>query len=155
MEFYFLVKTLHVLSSTVVFGTGLGIAFFMLRSRVAADSEAKLFAARNTVLADYCFTAPAVVLQPLTGLMLIHLGGFDPMADWLVATYVIYGVAALCWLLVVWIQLQLKQMCCGAVEQGAPLSPRYFKLFKLWFLLGWPAFMGLVYIFYLMVAKPV
>ena len=155
MILYNLIKTIHILSSTILFGTGTGIAFFMFRSWFAGNIHEKLYAARSTVLADYLFTLPAVIIQPLSGFALIYLTGFDYKAYWLVATYVVYIIAGLCWLPVVWIQIQLKKMCIEARETGNELPERYNKLFTLWFILGWPAFMGLIFVFYLMVAKPV
>ncbi len=155
MDIYLIVKTLHILSSTILFGTGIGIAFFMLRSYFTQDVHEKLYAARNTVLADYILTFPAVILQPVTGAWLVWQGGYDWMDLWLVITYVIYMIAGLCWLPVVWIQIQLKQMLIYSVENDEALPPRYNKLFKIWFLMGWPAFIGLVVVFFLMVMKPV
>jgi len=155
MDIYFVVKTLHILSSTILFGTGIGIAFFMFRSYFTDDLQEKLYASRNTVLADYIFTFPAVIVQPLTGFWLVWQSGYDWMSMWLFATYVIYIIAGLCWLPVVWIQIQLKKMVIHSMGSGAELPARYNKLFKLWFLLGWPAFIGLVAVFFLMVIKPV
>ena len=155
MDIYLIVKTLHILSSTILFGTGIGIAFFMLRSYFTNDIHEKLYAARNTVLADYIFTFPAVIVQPVTGAWLVWQGGHDWMDLWLVVTYMIYMIAGLCWLPVVWIQIQLKQMLIQSVESGEELPLRYNKLFKIWFLMGWPAFIGLVVVFFLMVMKPV
>ena len=155
MDLYTILKTIHILSSTILFGTGIGIAFFMVRSWFTDDIHQKLYAVRNTVLADYIFTFPAVVIQPLSGIALIHLVGFDWSAYWLMATYIIYAVASLCWLPVVWIQIQLKNMCVEAAAKGTELPERYHKLFKIWFILGWPAFLGFTFVFYLMVAKPV
>lgn len=155
MDLYLIIKTLHIISSTVLFGTGAGIAFFMLRSHFTDNIHEKHFAARNTVLADYLFTFPAVIIQPLSGAWLVWQGGYDWMDLWLSATYIIYIIAGLCWLPVVWIQVQLKQMVAEAVDSGGELPERYYKLFKVWFLLGWPAFFGLAAVFFLMVFKPV
>ncbi len=155
MDWYQIVKTLHIISSTVLFGTGAGIAFFMLRSHFTDNIHEKYFAARNTVLADYIFTAPSVIIQPLTGAWLVWQGGHDWLDLWLVATYVIYIIAGCCWLPVVWIQIQLKNMVAHAVNTGEELPPRYYKLFKIWFILGWPAFIGLVAVFFLMLMRPV
>ena len=154
MDWYSIIKTLHIISSTVLFGTGLGIAFFMLRSHFTDNLQEKFFAARNTVLADYLFTAPSIIIQPLSGAWLIWKGGFDPAALWLMWTYGIYTLAGLCWLPVVWIQIQLKQMVRAALDSGTSLPDRYHRLFRIWFILGWPAFLGLVAIFFLMVVKP-
>jgi uncharacterized membrane protein len=155
MDSYSLIKALHIISSTILFGTGLGIAFFMFCSRYAKDIHERYYAARFTVLADYVFTAPAVILQPLTGAWLIINGGYDPMAPWLKASYVLYLLAGACWVPAVWIQIQLKKIAAQCAKTGTTLPPRYSRLFKIWFFLGWPAFISLVIIFYLMVEKPV
>ena len=155
MDLYFIIKTLHIITSTILFGTGLGIAFFMFRSHYTNDIQEKYYAARNTVLADYLFTFPAVVLQPITGLWLISSGSFDWSAFWLVLTYIIYVIVGMCWIPVVWIQVKLKNMLSYSIDSKTPLPSQYYKLFKIWFMLGWPAFFGLIIVFYLMVAKPV
>ena len=154
MSAYFLIKTIHIVSATILFGTGLGIAFFMFRSWFTDDLREKLFALRTTVLADYLFTAPAAVLQPLTGAWLIWKGGFAWTDGWLLATYILYAIAAACWLPVVWIQIRLKRIVTASLASHAPLPREYHRLFRLWFALGWPAFLGLVAVFFLMVIKP-
>lgn len=154
MDVYFILKTLHILSATILMGTGLGIAFFMFCSYFTNIIPEKLYAARITVKADYIFTAPAFILQPLTGIGLIHMGAYDWNEPWLLITYALYILAGVCWLPVVWIQIQLKKMLQVANDTNKPLPERYNKLFKIWFLLGWPAFIGLIVIFFLMVIKP-
>lgn len=154
MDLYSIVKTLHIISSTILFGTGMGIAFFMFRSHFTKDINEKYYAARNTVLADYLFTFPAVIIQPLTGFWLIYNSGYEWNETWLVITYALYLLAGACWLPVVWIQVQLKKMLQNAAVEQIPLPDRYNKLFRLWFALGWPAFLGLVVVFYMMVTKP-
>ncbi len=155
MDLYVLIKVLHILSSTILFGTGIGIAFFMFRSHFTKDANEKLYAARNTVIADYLFTLPAVILQPITGFWLVFHGGFNWLDLWLVVTYGIFIISGICWLPVVWIQIQLRRMLVESVENQTELPESYFKYFKLWFVLGWPAFTGLVVVFFLMVMKPV
>jgi uncharacterized membrane protein len=154
MDLYIAIKTIHILSSTILFGTGIGIAFFMFRSWFTKNIHEKFYAARNTVLADYLFTFPGAIIQPMSGVALVSMAGFDWASPWLVATYLVYLIAGLCWVPVVWIQIQLKHMCREASQNGTELPERYHTLFKLWFLLGCPAFGGFVVIFYLMVAKP-
>ena len=154
MDTYFLIKTLHIISATILFGTGIGTAFFMFSSWFAPDLHSRMFAARMTVLADFIFTTPAVLIQPLTGLWLIQHGGFSWQDPWLLWTYGLYILAGLCWLPVVWIQIQLKKMLMIALTTQTTLPASYARLFKIWFILGWPAFGALIVIFYLMVAKP-
>jgi uncharacterized membrane protein len=154
MSTYLLIKTIHIVSATILFGTGLGIAFFMFRSWFADDLQEKLFALRTTVMADYLFTAPAALIQPLTGAWLIWKGGFAWADGWLLATYILYAVAAACWLPVVWIQRRLKRIVAASLAAHVPLPREYNRLFRLWFALGWPAFLGLVAVFFLMVIRP-
>lgn len=154
MNAYLLIKTIHVITAAVLFGTGLGIAFFMFRSRFVPDLQEKFYAIRTTVLADYIFTAPAAVLQPATGAWLIWEGGLRWNDGWLLATYVLYAIAGLCWLPVVAIQIRLRQIVAACLSAGKPLPDEYHRLFRVWFVLGWPAFTALVAVFFLMVAKP-
>jgi len=155
MEWYFAIKTLHIISATILFGAGIGIAFFMIRSWFTADIQNKLYAAKNTVLADTLLTLPAVIIQPVSGIALMEMAGFNWGDLWVKLTLVIYVLVGLCWLPVVWIQIQLRTLCQHATTTKTPLPKRYYTLFKLWFILGWPAFIGLIVVFYLMVAKPV
>jgi uncharacterized membrane protein len=151
---YLLIKAVHIITATILFGTGLGIAFFMFRSRFTDRLQEKFFAVRTTVLADSIFIAPAAILQPATGAWLIWNGGLRWTDGWLLATYVLYGVAALCWLPVVWIQIRLRQIVAESLSSGDPLPLLYHRLSRVWFILGWPAFIGLVAVFFLMVTKP-
>ncbi|MDY0008538.1 MAG: DUF2269 domain-containing protein [Bdellovibrionales bacterium] len=155
MDLYQAVKILHILGAAVLFGTGIGIAFFMYAAHFTQDLRQKYFAARMTVIADFIFTTPAVILQPVTGIWLVLNGGYGAHDLWLSVTYALYVLTGLCWLPVVWIQMQLRGMLKTAVETGTPLPPRYHKLFRIWFALGWPAFIALLVIFGLMVVKPV
>ena len=151
---YELFKTIHVISSTVLFGTGIGIAFFFLMGTRSGDPAAAYFAARTTALADMIFTLTAGVVQPLSGFALIHLAGHDPFAPWLVATYAIYLIALACWLPVVRLQLQVRDTY-RAKRDGAAIDEALLqRRIRTWFVLGWPAFIGLVIVFWLMVAKP-
>ena len=154
MDWYTLVKTLHILSAAVLFGTGLGIAFFMfvgLRSPILAQ---RVFAAGATVVADFWFTLPAVIIQPLSGAYLILKGGFSWNASWLLWVYALYLFTGLCWIPVVFIQLRLRNLL-QARENGSAFSELEFnRLFRLWLILGWPAFLSVIAIFWLMVSKP-
>jgi uncharacterized membrane protein len=141
MDWYLTVKVVHIISSTVLFGTGMGIAFFMFHSSFSDDLREKYYATSNTVMADYLFTLPAVIVQPLSG-------------AWLVWTYVLYLLAGACWLPVVWIQHRLKTLATDALRHETVLPESYHRLFRYWMLLGWPAFASLILVFFLMVFKP-
>jgi len=154
MDSYLLVKTVHVISSTVLFGTGLGIAFFFLMGVREGDAAAAWFAARTTAVADMLFTLTAGIVQPVSGFALIHLAGFDPWERWLVWTCALYLVALACWLPVVWLQLRIRDLLGAKVAGEAIDEARLHRYFRAWFALGWPAFLGLVAVFWLMVAKP-
>ncbi|MEY4463893.1 MAG: hypothetical protein RLZZ81_864 [Pseudomonadota bacterium] len=151
---YLFIKTIHIISSTILFGTGIGTAFFMWWANKTGDLNAKAYAARTTVIADLLFTTPTVIIQPVSGIILVNMLGYNYSDLWLTLTYIGYIIAGSCWLPVVWIQIQLRNMALEALKQRTPLPEKYYKLFKLWFYLGWPAFISLIIIFFLMVFKP-
>lgn len=148
------VKWLHILGATVLFGTGLGTAFHLWMAHRSDDPAAIAVVTRNSVLADWLFTATAAVLQPLTGALLIVLAGYDWTEPWLLAAYGLYILVGVCWLPVVWIQIELRKMAGEAARSSGPLPPRYRRFMRLWFALGWPAFLAMLAIFALMVFKP-
>jgi len=154
MNTYVALKFVHVLSSTVLFGAGLGTAFHLWMTHRAGDVRAIASAARLAVLADAWFTTPAVIVQPLSGLALIHFAGFAWTQSWLVAALLLYLVAGACWLPVVWLQLRMRNLAASAAANGAPLPSAYFRAMRVWFVLGWPAFLAVIAIFWLMIAKP-
>jgi uncharacterized membrane protein len=154
VDVYAIVKTVHIISATVLFGTGLGTAFFFWRAHAARNEGGRLAIARTTVLADWLFTTPAVVLQPVTGAWLIARAGFQWNDLWLVAAYGLYALAGLCWVPVVAIQLRMKRMLEAGTSGESIDRIAYDRLFRTWFLLGWPAFGSLIAVFFLMVLKP-
>ena len=154
MDLYPLLKLVHILSATILFGTGLGTAVFMWRADRSADVAAIAATARTVVLADWLFTLPAIVVQPLTGVWLILEVGYGFTESWLIAAYLLYLVVGACWLAVVWLQLKLRDLAAVAFADDARLPPLYHRYMRIWFALGWPAFVAVVATFYLMVARP-
>lgn len=151
---YIIVKWLHILASTLLFGTGVGSAFYLLLSSLTREPRAVAVVARIVVIADWLFTATTAVAQPLTGFWLVHLAGFPLSAAWLKWSIALYAIAIACWLPVVWIQIQLSKLAQQAVHDNAALPPAYWRYFRIWVSLGIPAFFAFVAVFYLMVAKP-
>lgn len=151
---YLTVKWLHVLASTLLFGTGIGSAFYLLLSTLTRNVQAVAVVARIVVIADWLFTATTAIAQPLTGFWLIHLAGFPLSTPWLLWSIVLYVIAIACWLPVVALQIRLRDLAQEAARDRTELPARYWRYFKMWVALGFPAFFAFVAIFYLMVAKP-
>jgi len=151
---YDLLKTAHILSATVLFGTGLGTAFHGLASNLRGDLRAIVAANKNVVLADWLFTTPAVVVQPVTGVLLARQAGFTLDTPWLLAAIGLYLFVGACWLPVVWLQMRMARIAQDCLARGAPPPPVYRRYFRWWFALGWPAFIAMIAIFWLMVTKP-
>ena len=151
---YLWIKWLHILSATILFGTGLGTAFHMMMTHLRGDATAIAVTTRNTVMADWLFTATSGVVQPVTGIVMVYMAGLDPFESWLVVTYGLYVVAGLCWLKVVQLQYRMRDLAAAAVSHGEPLPAEYDTAMRLWFILGWPAFVSLLAVFALMVTKP-
>jgi uncharacterized membrane protein len=147
-------KLIHVLGAAVLFGTGLGIAFFMWMAHRSRDPAAIAHTAQIVVVADALFTAGAVIVQPVSGALLAWALGYSVEDSWIVVSLVLYVLVGLCWLPVVGIQIKLRNLARAATAQKEELSPRYHRLFRVWFALGWPAFIGVIAIFALMIWKP-
>jgi uncharacterized membrane protein len=151
---YLVVKWLHVLSSTVLFGTGLGSAFYMFFTNRSGEVRAIAIVARRVVIADWLFTTPTAIVQPVTGFWLLHLAGMPWTTPWILWSLVLYVIAGACWLPVVWIQIRMAEMAERAAAAGEPLPQRFSRYHALWTALGWPAFIAFIAIFFLMVVKP-
>jgi uncharacterized membrane protein len=154
MTLYFLVKYLHVLGAIVILGTGTGIAFFMLMAHLSGEAA---FIARTVgvvVIADMLFTLTAVLLQPVTGGMLMWLSSTALTEGWILASLALYALAGLFWVPVVFMQIELRDLARAAAASAQPLPPRYFTVFRRWFLCGIPGFGAVMAILWLMIAKP-
>ena len=154
MSWYLFVKWLHILSATILFGTGIGIAFFKWINDRGGEVRAIRLSAEKTVLADWLFTTPAVIVQPLSGLALAHLAGYPILSGWVFASMLLYALAGACWLPVVWLQLRMRDMAQQAAAEGSPLPAAYWRCARWWEGLGYPAFVAMAVVFFLMVNKP-
>ncbi len=151
---YLIIKFLHVVSSTLLFGTGLGSAFYMFFTNRSGDVRAIAIVTRRVVWADWLFTTPTAIIQPATGFYLMHLAGMPLSSFWLAVSVALYVLAGACWLPVVWIQVRMAAMAEQAVRDGTPLPTLFWRYHRIWMALGWPAFIAFIAIFYLMVVKP-
>lgn len=154
MNLYLTVKWLHILSSVVLVGTGFGSAFYMFFTNRTRDVAAQAVVTRLVVRADWWLTSPTVVVQPATGLLLAHLAGWPLTTPWLLLSAGLFVLAGLCWLPVVWLQIQMAAMAQSGLRTDTPLPPRYWRYARWWEWLGYPAFVAMLAVFYLMVAKP-
>jgi uncharacterized membrane protein len=154
MELELILRWLHVIGATVLLGTGAGIAFFMLMAHRTGNPILIAHTASVVVVADFAFTASAVVVQPITGIWLAHEVGWPLREGWVWISLVLYGVTGLFWLPVVWIQARMGALARLAATQGQALPPLYHRLFAIWFACGFPAFFSVLTIVYLMVARP-
>jgi uncharacterized membrane protein len=151
---YFVLKFLHVIGATVLLGTGAGIAFFMLIAHRGGDPAVIAGVAKIVVLADFLFTATAVVAQPITGWLLAREAGYSLTEGWIVLSLLLYVLTGAFWLPVVWMQMRMRDLAVAAVGRGEPLPPMYHKLFWTWFAFGFPAFAAVLAIFWLMLTRP-
>jgi uncharacterized membrane protein len=154
MSTYLVLKLIHILSSTVLFGTGMGIAYFKWITDRSDDVRAIRIVSERTVLADWVFTTPAVIVQPITGLALAQMTGYPLRAPWILWSLSLYLLAGACWLPVVWLQIRMRELARRADEAGTRLPERYRELSVIWMWLGVPAFSALIVVYWLMVARP-
>ncbi len=149
-----LLRLAHVIGATVLFGTGAGIAFFMVMAHRTRDAATIAHVAGTVVIADTVFTATAVILQPITGAWLAYEVGWPLDEPWIVLSLSLYVLTGLFWLPVVFIQIQLRNLARSSAGTGKALPARYFRLYRIWFACGFPAFFSVIAIFWLMLTRP-
>ncbi len=154
MEWIHVLRWTHVIGACVLLGTGAGIAFFMVMAQRTKDAAVIAHVAGTVVVADWLFTASAVVVQPITGVLLAMEIGWPLMSGWIVLSVALYIVVGVFWLPVVWIQHRLWTLARAAAASGEALPDQYHKLYRLWFIAGFPAFIAVLAIVWLMVSRP-
>lgn len=155
MELAHVVRWLHVIGATVLLGTGAGIAFFMMMAHRTKDARTIAHVGSTVVIADWLFTASAVVLQPVTGAWLAHLLGWRLTEPWILLSLGLYVLTGAFWIPVVFMQKRMRDLARASAQTGVPLSEEYFRLYRRWFAFGFPAFFAVLVIFWLMIARPV
>ena len=153
MDYYLVIKVIHILAAVVVAGTGTGIAFFMYMASRSNNIQAIAVTTKHVVLADWIFTFPAVIVQMVTGMMLVNLLNYAYTSFWFLAVIGLFFFIGACWLPVIYLQYRLKHYADQAIKEGV-LSDSFRKTMKLWTALGIPAFVALLVVFWLMVFKP-
>jgi len=151
---YLVIKWLHILSATLLFGTGLGSAFYKWRADRSGNTHAIYITNRNVVLADWLFTTPTVLIQPITGFWLLHLLGLSVLEPWVMLSLILFISAGLCWLFVVYLQIKMRDIAYKTIPTKKALPLHYQQLAKIWFWLGIPAFTAIIMVYALMVIKP-
>jgi uncharacterized membrane protein len=151
---YFIVKYLHLIGAAVLLGTGTGIAFFMLAAHLEGKPVVIAGVARIVVLADFIFTATAVVAQPITGVLLALQAGYSLFEGWILLSIALYVLVGAFWLPVVWMQMRLRDLAVLAAASGTPLPDEYHRIFWRWFAFGVPAFISVAIILWLMITRP-
>jgi uncharacterized membrane protein len=151
---YFTLKYLHVVGAAVLLGTGAGIAFFMLAAHLEGKPTVIAGVARIVVIADFVFTATAVIAQPITGSLLALQAGYSLREGWIVWSIGLYLCTGAFWLPVVWMQMRLRDLASEAAAAGTPLPDEYYRIFWHWCAFGVPAFAAVAVIFWLMISRP-
>lgn len=150
---YTAIKTLHILSLVLLFGTGLGSAFYKWMADRSGNVAHIAVTNRHVVLADWIFTTPTVIFQPVSGLWMVYLLGLPLTTPWIAASLFLFFLAGACWLPVVWLQMRMQKIAAIAVAEATPLPGIYWRMARWWFWLGVPAFTAMVLVVTLMVFK--
>jgi uncharacterized membrane protein len=148
---YLSLKYIHIMSATIMFGTGIGTAFFMLMAYCSKNIEAIKTTARTVVIADWLFTLPTVIIQPITGIMLMQVLNYSYRSFWFHASVGLYVLAGLCWIPVVFMQIKMREISKSTTSQVLPAS--FHRLMRYWIGFGIIAFSALILVYVLMVWK--
>jgi uncharacterized membrane protein len=151
---YLILKWVHILSATILFGTGLGSAFYMFMANRSKDVASISFATRHVVIADWLFTTPAVIVQLISGLWLVRITSYGFSDLWVLWALGLYLFAGLCWLPVVVMQFRMRDLARRAQQHETPLPAHFWHLNRWWIFLGALAFPAILVVFYLMVFRP-
>jgi uncharacterized membrane protein len=155
MSLYLSLKWLHILSSVLLVGTGFGSAYYMFFANRTRNVTAQAVVSTLVVRADWWFTTPTVIIQPVTGFAMAYLAGLPLSTPWLAISIALFVFAGACWLPVVWLQIRMAAMAQEAARVGNKLPDAYWRYARWWEWLGYPAFAAMLGVFYLMVVKPV
>ncbi|MDO8989366.1 MAG: DUF2269 domain-containing protein [Sideroxyarcus sp.] len=154
MNTYLVLKWIHILSSVALVGVGFGSAYYMFFVNRTKNVAAIAEVSRLVVRADYWFTTPAVIIQPLSGFAMVSMSGYSWTETWLVGTYVLFVLMGACWLPVVWLQIRMAKMAKTALLEKSEMPQQYWRYARIWTRLGLIAFPLTIVIFGLMVLKP-
>lgn len=159
MPSYLILKYIHIVSSVLLVGTGFGSAYYLFfANRKAGDGrisvEVQAAVSRLVVKADWWFTTPTVIIQPVTGFAMIYLAGYPLTTPWIVLSLALYLLAGACWLPVVWLQVRMAKIADQMHRQQCSMPALYDTYRRWWEALGYPAFIAMAGVFYLMVSKP-
>ena len=160
MNTYLIVKTLHIISATLMVGTGFGTAFYLFWANRSGSVAAQSVVSHWVIKADWWFTTPAVIFQPLSGLWMLYERGYTVSTmleqNWVWMTFALYIFSGICWLPVVWLQIRMAKIAEKAHKENADTIPEpYWRYARRWELLGYPAFCATIVIYFLMVMKPI
>lgn len=151
---YLWLKYIHILSSTILFGTGIGTASIMVYAHNTKNPFVIAVISRYVVRADWIFTGTSGFVQPLTGLWMVYLIGYPLNSFWIIGSIIGYLIAAFCWFPVAFLQIKMRDLAMKAVANQTGLPTQYYRYYSIWFALGFPAFISLIFVFYLMTNKP-
>ncbi len=150
---YLTLKYIHIMSMLLLFGVGLGSAFYKWMADRSGDLPHIAVTNRHVVLADWVFTTPTVIIQPLTGIYLAHILEIPLSTPWIAISLGLYLLAGLCWLPVVWLQLRMHALAQTSLDRNNTLPAEYWRYAHSWFWLGVPAFTAMLLTVLLMVFK--
>ena len=151
---YLTIKFIHIISATLLFGTGLGSAFYMYMAYRTGCVEVMAKTNRIVVIADFMFTTPTVIIQLITGLYLLNYLGQAWTSAWSISVLGLYAFVGICWLPVVWLQIWLRNRADQLQASNEPVDNQYQYRMKVWFILGVLAFPAVVILYGFMIFKP-
>lgn len=150
---YLILKYLHIISAILLFGTGLGSAFYKWMADKSGEIHHIAMTNKNVVLADWLFTTPTVIFQPISGIWMAHIFGLPLITPWILWSLILYFIAGACWLPVVTLQIKMQKIAALALKENTKLPSDYWRYTKIWFVLGVPAFLAMLMVVLLMTFK--
>jgi uncharacterized membrane protein len=148
-------KFVHVLFAAVMFGAWLAAACFMVFARRSRNASVIALVSQFVVRIELFVVAPAMVLQPVSGMPLASVIGLTDIDNfWIGSSIVLYAIVVLAWLGALRLEFVIRRMARQASLGGTKLGKDYARLFRIWSGLASLIFAGMVLLYLLMIWQP-
>ena len=144
------IRWLHVVSSALMFGVGVGAFWFMTTAVGSGAAAAIAVTTRNAVRAEWVIAVPVSIVQPTTGYLLMRGLGYPLTSTWFWLVAGAYIVAGMAWVYLVKAEYRLRDLAAADAAAG----PDFAAVYARWRALAAMTFAGVLGIFGLMVFRP-
>jgi uncharacterized membrane protein len=155
IDLIYVFQFIHLIAATAMLGVWFAAALFMGFAHRSANTSVVALTASFVVKVELLVVAPAMAVTPLIGVPLAWAIGLSPLDEfWIVLSIAIYLLVLAAWLAALWLEFRIRDLTRKAALASRPLGDDYRRLFRFYAALTWPALVGVVVLFALMIWQP-